>query len=151
MGSLFLPTTINKKNFKGANVVAYLTSPLATKKKKFDNADCRKESVEPETTQSAAPILPAKRNSIASQTSSVDKKVTSPTAVTRKLSVDSSDELEEGMKVISSDSLKNIRQSGSTYIFSFQSETSSTKNQNYLPAPSSKQVSIPSNFFPLQR
>lgn len=101
----------------------------------------KKDSVDHET--NTVPVLPAKKNSIASQTSSSEKKVT-----VRKPAVEvSGDEMEEGMKPISSDSLKNIRQSGVTYSFSFQSENALSKNQNYLPtplssSPTSKQVGV---------
>ena len=97
--------------------------------------------------ESSAPVLPAKKSSISSPIASPDKKTISaaPKLSPRKSSVVVDEEdLEEGTKVISNDSLKNIRQSGATYSFSFQSENS-TKNQNgtknYLPnLATSKQV-----------
>ena len=117
----------------------------------------RRDSIEQEN----VPVLPAKKNSVTSPssiTNIIDKNVkftpklvstTTTTATTpsvRKPAVVADENLEEGMKVISNDSLKNIRQSGATYSFSFQSD--SVKNQkSHLPnlassPPSSKQVGV---------
>jgi hypothetical protein len=106
----------------------------------------RQNSVEQE---SSAPLLPAKKSSVSSPIPSSDKKSIStaaPKLSPRKSVVVDEDDLEEGTKVISNDSLKNIRQSGATYSFSFQSENSA-KNQNgeknYLPnLATTKQVRI---------
>ena len=120
------------------------TLPTKPSNLTFARRDSAESDPSPATT---APVLPAKKNSIGSQTSAVDRKLT-PSVTARKLSVDVSEELEEGMKAISNDSLKNIRQSGSTYIFSFQSDSALSKNQNHLPAstlassPTSKQVGV---------
>lgn len=107
----------------------------------------RRDSIEQEN----VPVLPAKKNSVTSPpiintSKSVSTSTTTKTPAVRKPSVVSEENLEEGMKVISNDSLKNIRQSGATYSFSFQSD--SVKNQkSHLPnlassPPSSKQVGV---------
>jgi hypothetical protein len=126
---------INNKSslYRSSAATAKLTKPTLPSKPANLNFGRRDDA--------EAPVLPAKKSSLSSP-SGVDKKPAASVAATKAPAVDPAD-LEDGMKAISKDSLKNIRQSGATYSFSFQSENSA-KNQNsgkgYLPA--SKQVGV---------